>query len=76
MPSGLKSRDNTISDAELQYKIFREDFNCPKGMELSMASFLAAMPPTAILRADIVLLSVLLKARIELRNNLAFCIDS
>lgn len=39
-----------------------------------MASFLAAMPPTAILRADIVLLSVLLKARIELRNNLAFCI--
>ena len=41
-----------------------------------MASFLAVMPPTAILRADIVLLSVLLKARIELRNNLAFCIDS
>lgn len=76
MPSGLKSRDNTISDAGLQYKIFREDFNCPKGMELSMASFLAAMPPAAILRADIVLLSVLLKARIELRNNLAFCIDS
>jgi hypothetical protein len=76
MPSGLKSRDNTISDAGLQYKIFREGFNCPKGMELSMASFLAAMPPTAILRADIVLLSVLLKTRIELRNNLAFCIDS
>ena len=54
----------------------REGFNCPKGMELSMASFLAAMPPTAILRADTVLLSVLLKTRIELRNNLAFCIDS
>ena len=54
----------------------REGFNCTKGMELSMASFLAAMPPTAILRADIVLLSVLLKARIELRNNLAFSIDS
>ena len=76
MPSGLKSRDNTISDAGLQYKIFREGFNCPKGMELNMASFLAAMPPTAILRADTVLLSVLLKTRIELRNNLAFCIDS
>ena len=76
MASGLKSRGNTISDTGLQYKIFREDFNCPKGMELSMASFLAAMPPTAILWADIVLLSVLLKARIELRNNLTFCIDS